>query len=148
MVTIWTNLEMGVIIAERYFLMGLVLACAERFTSGGGIHRHGGCILRNSSGNVPTVASDLVSTRIAASRFNHQPSKDYEMNTGAVITWDYKAQPDWDAINFALIEQFDAFIHEVDSGTDEYVIVVGPRDMTPDQINARYQEWIENDREN
>lgn len=58
-----------------------------------------------------------------------------------VITWDWKEQPDWDEVNFALCEQIDAFVHPVDSQSDQYVIVIGPREMTAQDAQERYEEW-------
>lgn len=59
----------------------------------------------------------------------------------AVITWDYKEQPDWDKINFALVEQWSAFIYPVDTQSDQFAIVIGPKEMTQTQAQARYEEW-------
>lgn len=60
-----------------------------------------------------------------------------------VITWDYKEQPDWAEVNFALVEQIDFFIHEVESGTDQFAIVIGPRDMRPEEAQAEYDKWYQ-----
>lgn len=57
-----------------------------------------------------------------------------------IITWDYKEQPDWDKINFALVEEISAFIFPVESGTYQFAIVIGPRETTSKTAQDYYEE--------
>lgn len=46
------------------------------------------------------------------------------MTTGTIIQWDYKEQPDWEGINSAL-ESFEIpYIFVVESGSDQFAIVI------------------------
>lgn len=51
-------------------------------------------------------------------------------NKAAIITWDWKEQPDWEDVNFALIEvpNIGAKFWQVDSGSDQFAVVFGQFD--------------------
>lgn len=41
-----------------------------------------------------------------------------------IHTWDYKGQPDWDAINEGLAEAPNGLIYPVDTGSDQFGVVI------------------------
>lgn len=56
-----------------------------------------------------------------------------------LISWDWKSQPDWDEINDALQDQECPRIFVVDSGTDQFAIVIGDRRVnTEAQAQAHF----------
>lgn len=57
-----------------------------------------------------------------------------------IITWDWKEQPDWDDINFALTLDNDAFIIPVESGSDQFACVVAPGGTTTEQAQQYFNE--------
>lgn len=67
----------------------------------------------------------------------------------AVHTWDYKAQPNWDKI----IQVIDSItklnqrvkIIEVDTGCDEYAIVIGDSNLTKETAEQAYQHMYDDD---
>lgn len=56
----------------------------------------------------------------------------------AVHTWDWKAQPEWDAIT-SLFNKFNSkvFIKEIETGSDEYAIVLHTEE-TKDLVDKAY----------
>lgn len=62
-----------------------------------------------------------------------------------VHSWDWKEQPNWKKV-LEIIEFIQKFtdsgviIHEIETGTDEYAIVVGERWLTQEEANKLYQE--------
>lgn len=60
----------------------------------------------------------------------------------SVITWDYKEQPDWDHINFALVEVSNGRIHPVDTQTDQFAIVISDMQDTAKEAQEKYEEWL------
>lgn len=60
----------------------------------------------------------------------------------SVIMWDYKDQPDWDQINFALIEVANGGIHTVDTQTDQYAIVISDMQDTTKEVQEKYEQWL------
>lgn len=60
----------------------------------------------------------------------------------SVIMWDYKEQPDWVQINFALIEIYNAAIHSVDTQTDQYAIVISDMQDSAKQAQEKYEQWL------
>jgi len=62
------------------------------------------------------------------------------MNTGVIIQWDHKAQPDWDAVNAALREFHRPVIFEVDSGSDKFAIVIMADGGDEDEAQKYFDE--------
>jgi hypothetical protein len=55
-----------------------------------------------------------------------------------IISWDWKAQPNWSAVKKALKQEPDAEIIEVETGADEYAIVVAPAGTTQQEAQEFY----------
>lgn len=62
------------------------------------------------------------------------------MTTGTIIQWDYKEQPDWDKINEAIDAQCDPCIFPVESGSDQFAIVIASIDDTQELAQEYFDE--------
>jgi hypothetical protein len=60
-----------------------------------------------------------------------------------VLSWDHREQPDLAALGTALRDLSDARLYEVDTGSDQYAIVLATGDLTDDEAQAAYTEWYE-----
>lgn len=65
----------------------------------------------------------------------------------AVHTWDWKEQPDWDSIS-AIINEFqesgeEIAIENIDTGSDEYAVVLSTKDIPKDLVDQAYQQYYE-----
>lgn len=65
------------------------------------------------------------------------------VNSILIIRWDWKSQPNWKHIrSFLLLKPVVPFFYPVDTGDDEYAVVISDSEMTQDQANLHYQEKI------
>lgn len=58
-----------------------------------------------------------------------------------LIVWDWRQQPDLDQLAAAVVRVSGGTCHltVVDTGGDEYALVVGPRAIAPDEACAVYE---------
>lgn len=63
-----------------------------------------------------------------------------------IVTWDWREQPDWAEINFALTQDNDAFVIPVESGSDQFACVVAQKDTTTEQAQRFFDEHQFNER--
>lgn len=59
-----------------------------------------------------------------------------------VLSWDWKGQPDLDALGRA-IERLSlgrVLLHKVDTGSDDYAIVLATEELSPEQARDVYDE--------
>ena len=58
-----------------------------------------------------------------------------------VVTWDWKEQPDLDELDRAVWMASGGFarVHPIDTGSDEFAIVVADHRVTADEADAAYR---------
>lgn len=59
------------------------------------------------------------------------------MSPMKIITWDYKEQPPWKRINEALFDVPHVYIFEVETGTDQFGIVIAEDKTKEAQATAQ-----------
>lgn len=66
-----------------------------------------------------------------------------------ILTWDYRQQPDLDALSRAVAAMSDGTVHvrQVDTGSDEYAIVISTAELDGDATRAAYGRWLHRDNE-
>lgn len=72
------------------------------------------------------------------------------------MSWDWRGQPNLDELDRhvsnitagsrAIARGAMLRIHQVDTGSDEYGIVVTDEELTPKQVNERWHAWFGSDR--
>lgn len=67
------------------------------------------------------------------------------------MSWDYRQQPNLDELdrivaNMSASNERMIRIHQVDTGGDDYGIVVTDQDLTKAQVNERWDAWWRSDR--
>lgn len=70
------------------------------------------------------------------------------MSNVRIISWDWRGQPDIEELNEAVSAVFDGIhcpqVTSVDTGGDEYAVLVSPAPMTSAEAQAAYEEhWEE-----
>jgi len=63
------------------------------------------------------------------------------INGRQIIFWDWKEQPDFEEIISALEKYKSPTIKQVDTGADEFAIVIGERPITEKEAQKSYDDW-------
>jgi hypothetical protein len=60
-----------------------------------------------------------------------------------LLTWDHRAQPDWDAFRAVCVALgLEIVVTEVDTGDDQYALIVSRDPVTPEEAQARYASFL------
>ena len=64
--------------------------------------------------------------------------------TPAVLTWDWREQPDPDELARAVRDVSGGTVHirQVDTGSDQYAIVVAAADLDDEAVQDVYDRWL------
>lgn len=61
-----------------------------------------------------------------------------------ILSWDWKEQPDLDQLREALREVSGGTVHlhEVDTGSDQFAVVLTDREWSDDEVQLGYDRWF------
>lgn len=62
-----------------------------------------------------------------------------------LLTWDHAEQPDMDQLAAAVRKLYGGHVHEVDTGDDQYAIVLSTAEVDGQEVDAMYQRHLEGD---
>ncbi len=65
------------------------------------------------------------------------------MTRAVALTWDWRQQPDWERLAVVVLDLSGGRVHLrlVDTGSDEYALVVADRDLTEQQATRVFDRW-------
>lgn len=110
--------------------------------------RHPGCCHRCgwhvSSHLVSSYGLDCPLGASPAAQAGHLPAK--RTDTYRILGWDYRQQIDLDELAKALSDLGRVDLHQIDTGSDEYAIVLTSQPMTAEEADQLYRAWEENGR--